>query len=101
MRIILMYDLPMLTSSDRRIYRRFHKDLLDAGFVHMQHSIYTKLVLNATQRIRYESYVRSRAPEKGSIVLLSITERQYSQMDFVIGTRQTRTLQSDDRLVLW
>ena len=48
MRIMVMFDLPTLTSTDKREYARFHKYLVKSGFLMMQESVYCKLALNTT-----------------------------------------------------
>lgn len=40
MRVIVMFDLPVLTAQERRDYTRFRKHLLKNGFLMMQESIY-------------------------------------------------------------
>lgn len=47
MRIMVLFDLPVLTEKQRRDYREFRKYLLKAGFFMMQESVYCKLVQNA------------------------------------------------------
>lgn len=42
MRVIVMFDLPVLTAQERRDYTRFRKHLLKNGFLMMQESIYCK-----------------------------------------------------------
>ena len=42
MRVIVMFDLPTETKSQRRTYARFRKRLLEDGFVMMQYSVYTR-----------------------------------------------------------
>ena len=46
MRILVMFDLPMETSEERRNYRKFRKNLIKNGFIMMQESVYVKLVMN-------------------------------------------------------
>ena len=48
MRIIVMFDLPVTTASDRREYTRFRKYLIKNGFLMMQESVYCKLAQNST-----------------------------------------------------
>ena len=48
MRIILVFDLPMITSGDIKRYNKFRKFLVKEGFIMMQKSVYTKLVINAS-----------------------------------------------------
>lgn len=43
-----MFDLPVITASDRRAYTQFRKYLIKSGFLMMQESVYCKLAQNAT-----------------------------------------------------
>ena len=40
------FDLPTKTTADLREYRKFRKLLITNGFVMMQESVYTKMLLN-------------------------------------------------------
>mgnify|MGYP001756996373 CR=1 FL=1 len=46
MRVMIMFDLPVETKKQRRIYSKFRKRLLENGFLMMQYSIYIKSVAN-------------------------------------------------------
>lgn len=46
MRLLIFFDLPVETSKDRKEYTRFHKFLIKSGFIMMQKSVYSKLVIN-------------------------------------------------------
>ena len=48
MRIIVFFDLPVLTAENRRNYRQFRKFLVKAGFLMMQESVYCKLAVNGS-----------------------------------------------------
>ena len=48
MRIIVMFDLPVVSISDRREYNKFRKYLIKNGFFMMQESVYCKLAQNST-----------------------------------------------------
>lgn len=54
MRIMVLFDLPVLTEKQRRDYREFRKYLLKAGFFMMQESVYCKLVQNSQYSIGSE-----------------------------------------------
>ena len=43
MRIIVFFDLPVITAKSRRDYYNFRKYLIKSGFVMMQESVYCKL----------------------------------------------------------
>jgi CRISPR-associated protein Cas2 len=40
------------------------------------------------------------APNKGLIQVLTITERQYSQIEFIIGESNSKIIDSEDRLIV-
>ena len=46
MRLIVFFDLPTQTDKDLIEYRKFRNFLIKNGFIMMQKSVYSKLVLN-------------------------------------------------------
>ena len=48
MRVMVFFDLPTITDKNRHDYRKFRQFLVQEGFIMMQESVYTKLVLNGT-----------------------------------------------------
>ena len=48
MRLVVFFDLPVLTAKNRRDYRQFRKTLIKNGFIMDQESVYSKLVPNNT-----------------------------------------------------
>ena len=77
MRVIVMFDLPVLSSAQRREYTRFRKYLLKSGFVMQQESIYSKLALNTSIAQRIEDKESKNKPPEGLVQMLTITEKQY------------------------
>lgn len=100
MRIIVFFDLPTLTAKDRREYTRFRKFLIKSGFLMMQESVYCKLVLNSTAANAVISNVRKEKPESGLVQMLTITEKQFAKMEFVVGESSGEVLDNDERLVI-
>ena len=49
MRTIVFFDLPNIYSKDKRNYLKFRKFLINEGFIMMQESVYSKIVLNSQQ----------------------------------------------------
>lgn len=99
MRLIVFFDLPMLTSEDKREYRHFRKFLIKRGFIMMQKSVYTKLVLNATVSQSIRQAVRKSMPKDGLLQMLEITEKQFVSIEYLLGEGQTKIIDSDNRLV--
>jgi len=99
MRLLLFFDLPMQTDKNVRDYNHFRKFLVKNGFIMMQKSVYTKLVVNnvASQAIRQR--VKSNLPPEGIVELLEITENQFSRIEYLVGQGQTQVIDSTDRLI--
>ena len=100
MRVLVLFDLPMVTAENHREYTRFRKFLLKSGFLMLQESVYCKLALNSTAVNAIIENVRKNKPAEGLVQLLTITEKQYAKMDIIIGTVKSEVLDSDERLVV-
>lgn len=99
MRILVMFDLPTYTSIDIREYRRFRKFLIKNGFIMMQESIYTKLVLNPSSAELVRKQVRKEIPKEGLVQMITITEKQFASMELLIGETQSVCIDNDKRLI--
>lgn len=98
MRMILMFDMPTDTV-ERKAYRKFRKFLLNEGFIMHQFSIYSKLLLNNTANKAMVDRLQENNPKKGSITLLTVTEKQFSRMIYLNGDKDTSVANSDERVV--
>lgn len=99
MRIILMFDMPTDTVSDRKAYRIFRKYLISEGFIMHQFSVYSKLVLNNTASNMMIERIHNHNPSRGKISLLTVTEKQFARMIYLCGNKQTGINSTDDRVV--
>lgn len=100
MRVLVFFDLPVVTGENRRAYSKFRKFLLKNGFIMLQESVYCKLALNGTAVNAIVDNVHKNKPAEGLVQLLTVTEKQYSKMDIIIGERKSEVLDSDERLVI-
>lgn len=95
-----MVDLPTLTLENKREYSRFRKYLVKSGFLMLQESVYCKLVLNTTVGDAVMLNVKKNKPQEGLVQMMSITEKQFSRMEIVIGDCTSQVLDTDERLVV-
>ena len=100
MRIIVMFDLPVVTSVERQEYTKFRKFLLKSGFIMMQESVYTKLALNGTVAELIRKKVRKNKPPEGLIEMLIITEKQFSGIEYISGEEQNCVIDGEERLIV-
>ncbi len=99
MRMIVFFDLPTETASDRRNYRRFRKLLVRNGFLMMQESVYCKLLMNSTAQNTMCEVIRKNRPPSGIVQLLTITEKQFAKIEYIVGASSGDVLDTDERLV--
>ena len=100
MRVIVMFDLPVLTHNDRREYRAFRKYLIKSGFMMLQESVYCKLVPNSNAGEALVENIKKHKPGDGLVQVLRVTEKQFSKMDYVVGTKKGDVLDTDERLII-
>lgn len=100
MRVVVFFDLPVLTDKNRRDYRTFRKYLIKSGFLMMQESVYCKLVPNGNGADSVIENLKKNKPPEGLVQGLRVTEKQYAKMDFIVGKASSDILDTDERLVI-
>ena len=100
MRILVMFDLPVNTVSERREYSRFRKYLVKSGYLMLQESIYCKLAQNSTAADALIENLKKNRPASGLVQALKITEKQYEKIEFIVGEFVTDVLDTDERFVV-
>ncbi len=100
MRVLVFFDLPVVTGEQRRAYTKFRKYLLKSGFMMLQESVYCKLALNGTVVRGIIDNIHKNRPAEGLVQLLTVTEKQYAKIDIIVGEVKSEILDSDERLVI-
>lgn len=99
MRVIVFFDLPVQTASERREYAQFRRHLVKSGFLMMQESVYCKLALNMSAAGAIMEAVRQNKPPAGLVQMLVVTEKQFARMEFVVGEAHSEIVDSDERTI--
>ena len=100
MRVLVFFDLPTETAAHRHSYNVFRRFLLRSGFFMVQKSVYAKLALNTTTAEAIMKNVREHSPTEGVVQMLTITEKQYARIEYVVGEKTGDVLDTTDRLVI-
>lgn len=100
MRLMIMFDLPVDTTIERRAYRQFRKSLEREGFLMVQYSVYVRVCPSRQSATFLENRVKQYLPEEGLIQSLMITEKQYQDMHFLIGSSSTDLRNSAERMII-
>ena len=100
MRVLVFFDLPVLTEANRRDYRVFRKYLIKSGFMMIQESVYCKLAQNGSVADAMVENIKKNKPSEGIVQVLRVTEKQYNKIDFIVGEYTGDVLSTDERLVI-
>jgi CRISPR-associated protein Cas2 len=92
-----MFDLPTLSEKEVKNANKFRKFLIKNGFIMMTFSVYCKLAINKSISESIKKLVQENVPPSGKIQLLEITERQYTQIEYLLGDPQTLVIDDVDR----
>ena len=90
MRALVIFDLPVISKKERRLATSFRKFLLDDGFEMLQYSVYTRLCPDRDNAYTHLERIKRKAPNNGSIRMLMLTERQFTDMYVVAGEKSAQ-----------
>jgi len=85
MRLITMFDLPVKTKQERKIYSKFRKHLLALGLSMIQFSVYVRFCASEELAQKYRKSVRNALPECGHVRIITLTDRQFEKMENYAG----------------
>lgn len=100
MRVIVFFDLPMENVKDRKTYSKFRKLLINEGFIMIQKSVYSKLTLNNSIVNSVKDKLYKNKPPKGIVQILTITEKQYSSIEYIVGEKNEGIIDNTERLII-
>lgn len=101
MRVIVMFDLPVITDAQKRIATKFRKFLLDEGYIMMQFSVYSRICKNNDDLLKHVNRIKINAPKSGNIRMIQITENQYNNMIMFSGQKAIEEDIAEDNLIIF
>lgn len=87
MRVMVFFDLPVKSKKDRKAYTDFRRELIKAGFVMVQYSVYSRTVKNNDDAEKYERLIEKIVPDNGAVRMMTVTEKQYASIRILAGER--------------
>jgi CRISPR-associated protein Cas2 len=79
--ILVLFDLPTETKTDRKRYTQFRKDLLRDGFSMFQFSIYLRHCSSRENADVHIKRIKKVLPEFGKIGIIEITDKQFGMIE--------------------
>ncbi len=87
MRILVFFDLPVKTKTERRKATQFRNFLIKDGYYMVQFSVYAR-VCNGNDMVElHKKRLKANIPDDGSIRVLVITEKQYENVEILLGRK--------------
>lgn len=101
MRLLVFFDMPVLTAIQRKRYAQFRKFLIKDGYLMVQKSVYSKLVINDAAASGALGRLKINRPKEGLVQVLKVTEKQYATMVCIVGEDVNHAeMDSTDELVV-
>ena len=97
--ILVLFDLPVTTKTERAKATGFRNALLDLGFEMVQFSVYMKHCAGKEQAEAIQNKITAFVPVNGNVKLLFITDKQFANIVH-LGKHPTRQI-NDSQLVLF
>jgi CRISPR-associated protein Cas2 len=85
--VLVFFDLPTETATERKIYAKFRKSILKDGFSMFQFSIYLRHCASRENAAVHIKRVKKLLPEKGHIGIMCITDKQFGDMEIFFGQK--------------
>lgn len=99
--ILIFFDLPTETKKDRRIASNFRKEIMHDGFTMFQFSIYLRHCNSRENADVHLKRVKKLLPEKGHIGILTITDKQFGDIELFIGQNKAAKPNTPQQLELF
>lgn len=66
----------------------------------LQESVYCKLLMNTSAESTITELLRKNRPAKGIVQMLTVTEKQFSKMEYLTGEFHSEVIDSDERMIV-
>ncbi len=78
--LVVMFDLPVGTKTERRRATRFRNMLLDEGFTMKQFSVYLRYFDNRAKAESAADRIGGKTPAMGNVTTLFLTDKQFGMI---------------------
>lgn len=99
--LFAMFDLPVVTKSQKREYVRFRSFLLNEGFCMLQYSVYARYYASEEATLPMRKAIREATPDGGHVRVVNITDRQFGKMEVYFGKTRQKPEDAPRQLLLF
>ena len=83
--LMVLFDLPVTSSKERKAAQTFRKFLLNNGFEMSQFSVYFRFCGTKEKTEPYITRIKNNSPLNGKISILFFTDKQFSEIINIYG----------------
>lgn len=99
--VLVFFDLPTETLTDRKVAARFRKNLLDDGFAMFQFSIYMRFCASRENTEVHMKRTKNALPKKGKVGIMQITDKQFGMIELFHGQKEVEPESPSQQLELF
>jgi CRISPR-associated protein Cas2 len=101
MRMLVFFDLPVVTKAERRAYTVFRRFLVNDGYDMIQFSVYGRILNGNDAEAKHMKRLVDNLPPDGSVRVLIVTEKQFAGMKLLVGMPlfQEKAVQANQMLL--
>lgn len=99
--VLVLFDLPTETRTDRKRAAKFRKDLLDDGFQMFQFSIYMRFCASRENAAVHIKRTKMNLPKKGKVCIMQITDKQFGMIELFHGQKEVEPEPPSQQLELF
>ncbi len=101
MRLLVFFDLPVVTRAERRAYTVFRRFLINDGYDMIQFSVYGRILNGSDAEAKHMKRLVDHLPPDGSVRCLTVTEKQYAGTKLLVGLPlfQEKTVKANQMLL--
>ena len=99
--VLVFFDLPTETKTDRKIYAKFRKSIIADGFQMFQFSMYIRHCSSKENADVHVKRVKKILPDKGHVGIMCVTDKQFGMMEIFYGSEAVHSPETIQQLELF
>jgi CRISPR-associated protein Cas2 len=101
--LVVAFDLPVITRSQRKRATAFRKFLLDDGYQMIQFSVYARACVSFARQETHLGRIKNNLPPEGSVRAIYVTRAQWERSYVIQGSPASEQEAEDlpEQIQLW
>ncbi|WP_458627352.1 CRISPR-associated endonuclease Cas2 [Winogradskyella sp. PC D3.3] len=99
--VLVFFDLPTETPTERKVASGFRKGLITDGFAMFQFSIYMRFCPSRENAAVHIKRTKNALPKKGKVCIMQITDKQFGMMELFHGKKAVEPESPSQQLELF